>query len=473
MNIIVNDASVELYIRHICIEIFQSDFYKDIDLTVNIIKDDDKYSASAHLLGHTSFSSQKISLPSAKTCAVGKAIILLGVKLGYSPSPYGVLTGVRPVKIASQLIKKFGKEECINLLKNEYFVKREKISSLIKCANVDKEYREEYNKNDVSLYLSIPFCPTRCNYCSFVSASTERQRALIPEYLKTLFCEMNEVERVVSENNLIVRSVYVGGGTPGILDESQTNSLISQINKLFVTDNCIEFNYEIGRPETVTREKLNVLKDGGVNRISINTQSTSNEVLKAIGRRHSSKQYFDAVVLSREIGFESINTDLIAGLEADTLNTFKKSVDEVICAGVNSITIHSLCLKKSSKIKDDASLSHFSKNIDEYIEYAKNNCISNGFEPYYLYRQKYSLGNHETVGYTKNKPSYYNIVMMNEIGSVIGMGAGATSRISLKNNNLHFANYKYPYEYIKDSDKFLKELYNMDTIFKTLTGENG
>ncbi len=472
MNIISSDVSVNLYLRHICIEIFGEDFQNDGDLKVVLVKENGEYSATATFAGYSSFATQKITFPSAKTCAVGKAIILLGMQMGYPSSPYGVLTGVRPVKIASGLIKTFGKDKCAELLEKEYFVKTEKISALIECADIDEQYRSCHNIKDVSLYFSIPFCPSRCNYCSFVSATTERQGGLISDYLQTLFFEMSEVGKIIDLNGLSVRSLYVGGGTPGILDEDQTYSLISQINSLFSLNSAVEFNFEIGRPETVTEKKLEILKNGGVSRISINTQSTDDSVLNTIGRRHTAKQYFDAVDLAQKIGFNSINTDLIAGLESDTFDTFKNSVDEVIQTGVDSITVHSLCLKKSARIKEDSGFSVYSKNVDKYIEYAKNNCISNGFLPYYLYRQKYSLGNHETLGYSRHKPSYYNIVMMNEIGNVIGMGAGATSRIAMKNKNLHFANYKYPHEYIRDTQKTIKELKDMNVSLNLLTGEN-
>ena len=471
MTINCNDTSVILYIRHICIEVFQKEFNDSEDeISVHVTTNDSDVLVTTTLKSITStIREENAHHPSpsvAKTCAIGKTVIKIAEKLGFKKSPYGVLTGVRPVKIALLYAEK---SDFASIFKERYLVDESKAKLLEHCTRYHVTAKEITDKNDVSLYVSIPFCPSRCNYCSFVSYGIERLHHLIPEYINTLCQEIQEVSNLVQEFSLRVKSIYVGGGTPGVLSCEQISKLLEKINFSFDTSSLFEFTYEIGRPETVTQEKLQTLKNLGVTRVSINTQTTNDEVLSLIGRRHTSDEYFNAVDMAQKIGFHSINTDLIAGLSSDSLSSFKKSVIDVINTGVDNISIHTLCLKKSADIKtaDFDRNEHF--DIDDFLNFSHSTCISEGFLPYYLYRQKYALGNHESTGWCKDdKFSYYNISMMNEIGNVIGVGAGATSRISLMDKNAHFANFKYPYDYISDKTKFAKEISMMNNVFKTM-----
>lgn len=469
MNIVTNNENCRLYIRHILQEVFPQTFLNDNEttiFTVNLEESVVGVTANANLLGisiqETEPFSNHSSPQTAKTCAIGKCIIKAAEQMGFSAPPYGVLTGVRPLKIANSVIDKFANSEFTKKMSEIYLVSEEKSELLRSCSHFDDIIRKSHSHKDISIYISIPFCPTRCNYCSFVSSAIERKAYLVPEYLERLFFELDSIKSIVDTHGLTVRSIYVGGGTPGILTSKQIYQLMSKIEQLFLNQGLLEITYEIGRPDTVTKEKLNILKSFGVERISINTQSTNNEILKRIGRAHTAQQYFDSMNMATAIGFDVINTDLIAGLNGESAKSFLKSINDVISSGANNITVHTLSVKKSADISNNGEQIYSADPIDEYINNSKNICISQGYQPYYLYRQKYALGNHESVGYCKDlKYSHYNIAMMNEIETVIGAGAGATSRVVGRCNgspNLHFENFKYPEDYIRDTSKMLSSV---------------
>ncbi|MBQ9976648.1 MAG: coproporphyrinogen dehydrogenase HemZ [Clostridia bacterium] len=475
MILSINEKSFKLYLEHIVKEVFSERFADELlDAYVKI--ENGFASAEVKLLKEIVSSRERISEhPSesiAVTCALGKCIIKLGRLFGGNSLPYGVLTGVRPLKLAKDICVHSGIESVIEGLEAKYLVRADKGELLSSCVKYDGVVNSLHKIKDVSLYVSIPFCPSRCSYCSFVSSSIESKQRLIPEYLKALFYEMECVSRLVSEFSLNIKSIYVGGGTPGILTEEYLKALLVQINKLFISDTVVEFSFELGRPDTVTERKLELLKQYGVDRICINTQTTNNAILEAIHRKHTAEQYFSAVELAKRFDFSSINTDLIAGLNGESLESFKKSLSEVISTGVDNVTVHTLCVKKSSSLRETYGTSLDYGDIDSLIEYSQKYCISKGFEPYYLYRQKYALGNHESVGWCKHgKYSHYNIAMMNEIETVIGMGAGATSRvvsISDSEKHHHFENFKYPDDYIRDHHKMLKQIEGIGKVLLRL-----
>ena len=455
-----NNESIELYLRHIVQEVFPKKIIDSSEtLYLHINTADNQIYAKASIRGVEKIHSEHIdkhpSVNIATSCAIGKSIIDIGLSLGYSIPPYGVLTGVRPIKVASSVYDGRNIDTFAQELYNKYLLSYKKSTLLYHCISFDRKIRHSHSKKDISIYISIPFCPSRCYYCSFVSFDVANKKALIPRYLELVYEEIERMSEIVYSNSLNVKSVYIGGGTPGILTADQIKQLLLCINKYFPSRKE-EFTFEIGRPETVSKEKLIVLIEGGVNRISVNTQTTNNDILKLIGRNHTSEDYFRAVSMALDAGFYSVNTDIIAGLEKESFESFKKSVSDVISTGVDNITVHTLCVKKSSALKESSSTA-LCKNIDDFVNFSKDFCISSGYLPYYLYRQKYALGGHESVGYCKdNKYSYYNIAMMNEIESVIGIGAGATTRIesnSINEKYIHLENYKYPIDYIRDKEK--------------------
>ena len=479
MTLETNCDAIRLYFKHITQEVFPERFMHEHEndvFKICIGEAESKVTAKASYLKHSVSIIENVlihpSLSTARSCAVGKCVLEIAKLLGYPPPPYGVLTGVRPLKIANEISHRFTQENLCDKLSGIYLVNTEKGELLNSCIKYDAYVRNNSFNNDVSLYVSIPFCPSRCNYCSFVSSSIESKKVLIPEYINLLANEINEVSKVIKEFGLNVKSIYIGGGTPGILDCHQLNFLLNKVSSEFLSDKTIEFCFEIGRPDTVTTEKLNILKFYGVNRICINTQTTNDEILEIIGRKHTASQYFNAIELAKKFAFDSINTDIIAGLTNETLESFKKTVDDVINIGVDNLTVHTLCIKKSADIKKTFATLTNSDYISEFLNYSKKACITSGFEPYYLYRQKYALGNHESVGYCKfGKFSYYNIAMMNEIQTVIGMGAGATSRIVSHNSgekHSHFENYKYPQDYIRDLSKTISHTAAIRNAFKQI-----
>lgn len=403
----------------------------------------------------------------ALTTAIGKSVIKYATEKGRPSAPYGVLTGVRPFKIAVDLLSRFDYDEVIKKLKSNYLVADDKIELLLSVAMYDQKVKLEHQKNDVSVYVSIPFCPTRCNYCSFISSAAPSKLDLLGAYVDDLLKEIEAVADLINRRSLNLKSIYIGGGTPTVLNKELLNKLLNHIASTLPVDSLIEYTLEAGRPDTIDTDKLDVMKSHGVTRTCVNCQSTNDGVLSAIGRAHTAEQFFKAFETVKSYGFDTVNTDVIAGLDTDTFETFKKTIDDVISLSPESITVHTLCVKKSAALKNGNALNN-ANNVDAYLSYSKESCISRGLLPYYLYKQKYSLGNHENVGYCLNSHEcHYNIAMMNEIEHIIGVGAGSTSRLVGLNSNgkiEHFANYKYPMEYIGDYEKIKNNVLSMEKL---------
>lgn len=472
------DFLTDLYAKNILSELFPDYCFsveKNINCTVTTVSDECSVTACLTVNGKEYKVREKfenhLNARLAITTSVGKAIISYASSLSRVKPPYGVLTGVRPFKIAVDLLARFEYDQVIERLKQIYLVDNEKIELLLSAAMYDQKIRSAHHKNDASVYISIPFCPSRCNYCSFISSAAPSKLQLLDPYVDELIKEITLLSSIVERNDISLKSIYIGGGTPTILNPQQLKRLLSAISTAFQPSYLKEFTLEAGRPDTISREKLDIMKSFAVTRTCVNCQSTDDNVLAAIGRQHSAKDFFDAFELVREYDFETVNTDIIAGLDGDNFDSFKKTVDDVISLSPESITVHTLCVKKSSTIKTNDS-ANIDKNIDDWIKYSKSECISGGFLPYYLYKQKYTVGNHENVGYCiHSHECHYNISMMNEIENIFGIGAGATSRIVGCNTNgkiEHFSNYKYPTEYIGGFDKVSKNLNEIEQLIKTM-----
>ena len=473
------DKSIQLYVKNILGEIFCDYCFsntKNITATVNITKSEKDIEAELTINdlvfickeSLSDYTSEKI----ATTVAAGKAVLQYAECKGKSVPPYGVLTGVRPFKIASRLLSDYDDNTTKEILNSRFLISVDKADLLIEVAKKDLIARNYHSDNDCSLYLSIPFCPTRCNYCSFISSSAPSLLNIIDAYVDMLLKEVSMYADFIRRTGLNIKSVYIGGGTPTVLNELQLNRLVSSVTSLLPMNNCVEFTVEAGRPDTITEKKLEVLKHNAVERICINCQTTSDTVLKAIGRSHTKNDFFNAFEKAKLYGFKTINTDIIAGLDSDTLDSFITTVNDVIALAPENVTVHSLALKKSSEIKKQPETAIDLSIIDKCIDYSKSACISAGYLPYYLYRQKYSAGNHENIGYSKPyHESYYNVAMMNEIEHIFGLGAGATSRIvdyTPGAKIAHFENYKYPIEYVKNFEKVENNIIQMENYIKTL-----
>ncbi len=380
---------------------------------------------------------------------LAKAISFVLRKITEIVPPWGILTGIRPAKLVRSYLNTLGKEKTRELFNTFFEVSEEKTELALTVAEYENICIERSGKNSFSLYVSIPFCPTRCSYCSFVSHSIDKAQKLIPDYVKMLTEEIKYTAEIVKELSLELETVYIGGGTPTSFSAENLKIITDALNTYFPMDKVKEFTVEAGRPDTITEEKLIVLKNAGVSRISINPQTFSDDVLEIIGRKHTAKDTVNKFLLARRLGFDNINTDLIAGLPGETYEGFCKSLDKAIELDPENITVHTLSLKRSASIVTDEDTDSVCKETEKMLEYASLRLYKSGYFPYYMYRQSKSLGNLENVGWCKkDKPCLYNIYMMEEIHTVLAVGGAAVTRLKSEASIERIYNFKYPYEYI-------------------------
>ena len=346
--------------------------------------------------------------------------------LGGEP-PWGALTGVRPVKLPAR-------------------------ASLAE----DRQLEE----GQVSLYIGIPFCPTRCAYCSFVSADVGRALKLVDPYVEALLEEVRRTGQVLEQAGLRVRTLYVGGGTPTTLSASQLDRLLAAAEAHLPLAGCREMTVEAGRPDTITREKLEVLREHGIERISINPQTMSDQVLQAIGRRHTARDIREAFCTAREVDFACINMDLIAGLPQDSVEGFRDSLEEVLALRPENITVHTLAMKKGSRLMEEGGALPSGEETDRMVDLSLEALEGAGYRPYYLYRQKYMSGGLENVSWClPGTENHYNIIMMEELQSVLSLGAGGVTKLVDRSSGriVRLTNPKYPHDYLAMSAKVLEQ----------------
>lgn len=375
--------------------------------------------------------------------------------------PWGILTGVRPVKLLRRLAEESSEEQAVKKFENDFFVSNEKIALSRETEHNERKILELSKPESFSLYVGIPFCPSRCSYCSFVMASIERAEKLIEPYTKLLCEEIKRTAEIANKLGLRLETVYFGGGTPTTLSAEQLDTVLGTVNKSFDMSTCREFTVEAGRPDTIDIEKLFALKENKVDRISINPQTVNDEVLKTIGRKHTAQQFFDAFELARKCGFDNINTDLIAGLPTDTPESFKNSLDSIVRLNAECITVHTLCMKRASRLTTEGVTLDLQQARDarEMLAYTQNILGQNEYIPYYMYRQSRMVGNLENVGWSKKGfESLYNVYVMDETHTILACGSGGVTK--LKRNNPDYLerifNFKYPYEYIDRFDELIQ-----------------
>lgn len=373
--------------------------------------------------------------------------------LGISPA-WGSLTGVRPAKVALSLIREGGKARAEKELQELYCVTPARARLAIEAADAGIRAAAELEPNDISLYVGIPFCPTRCAYCSFVAQSVEKSFSLVEPYLEALFDEIAAAGQLVRELGLNIKSFYMGGGTPTTLSASQMDRLLTKLEQNFDFTGLAELTIEAGRPDTIDEEKLRVLRAHNTTRVSINPQTMEDNVLAAIGRRHTADDIRRAMEQVKKANFPHVNMDLIAGLPEDTPEGFARSLDEVISMGADNITVHTLSLKKGSRITLEGSRIPGADEVAQMLDYADPTLRKNGFAPYYLYRQKYMSGSFENVGWTKpGGTGLYNIYIMEELHSILSLGAGGSTKMVGGGQIRRAFNAKYPREYIDRPEK--------------------
>ncbi len=396
---------------------------------------------------------------------------LLSQYTNYIPQ-WGVLTGVRPGKLYSSLLGQLGSHDQVKeYMCNRLLVKEDKVALCYHTYLAECNAASLCDSSSFSLYVSIPFCPTRCSYCSFVSHSVEKTAKMVPQYVELLCKELEETAKWANNLNLTLKTIYFGGGTPTQLSALQLDQIMATIEEHFDLSQLEEYTVEGGRPDTITIEKLEVLKKHGVGRLSINPQTMHDEILEIIGRRHSAKQVVDAFQMARDAGFTNINMDLIAGLPGDSLEGFSRSLDMILNLAPENITVHTLSVKRSSFLtsRGEIATTPNADTVLEMLKVAKNQLINNGYSPYYLYRQSKMLGNLENVGWCKKDyDCLYNIYMMNELHTVLAVGAGGVSRLKDPNGTQieRIFNFKYPYEYIERFETMLERKKGIDDFYE-------
>lgn len=392
--------------------------------------------------------------------------------LGQEP-PWGALTGVRPVKLPTRCMLAGGTPEQAQAeLEGEYRVSPLRAKLAVDCAQASLAVDREVREDQVSLYIGIPFCPTRCAYCSFVSADVGRTLKLVEPYLEAVLEEVEYTGRVLRESGLSIHSLYVGGGTPTTLSAGQLERLFSSARAHLPLETCVEYTVEAGRPDTITREKLEVLRDQGVERISINPQTLEDEVLAAIGRKHSARDILDAYALAREVGFDSINMDLIAGLPRDSFEGFRRSLEGVLSLKPENVTVHTLALKKGSRLMEEGGALPSGEETARMLDFSRDTLRGAGYLPYYLYRQKYMSGSLENVGWClPGKESVYNIIMMEELQTVVSIGGGGVTKLVDRKNGriVRLPNPKYPHDYLSSRNKILAQKDEIAAFYRERT----
>ncbi len=425
--------------------------------------------------GKTAMASKRLALEKAGDIRLRRRILqqsyfLAACEVREITPPWGALAGVRPTKLSTQHIQAGGTEASADrMLRDVYYVTPQRRRLCIDCSRHTLEAASHLRQKDLSLYIGIPFCPTRCAYCSFVSQSIEKFGKFLEPYLEALLKEIEYTGRLLKESGWVIRSLYMGGGTPTTLNSQQMKRLMDGINTHFDLSQCLEFTVEGGRPDTLDLEKLQIIRRGGADRMSINPQTMSDEVLKRIGRSHDRAQIYQAYGDAVEAGFEGINMDLIAGLPGDTVDSFLDSVRQVIALDPSNITVHTLALKKAAALYQQRQEMPSGQEVARMLDETEQALRAAGYEPYYLYRQKYMSGSFENVGWCK--PGYtglYNIYMMEELHTILSLGGGGMNKVNTGVNQLErFHNPKIPQDYIARIDQICQQ---KDEIFAILNG---
>ena len=419
---------------------------------------DDKYSSCEKIYPHR----EDITHDRLKKIAVGDAVLsVCGEAISYRPS-WGMLVGVRPSKVATEMLESgMSKTRVKKTLVSDYFVIPKKAALATEVALNEAELVKAADDKDCSVYISIPFCPTRCAYCSFVSYTSPKLLATIPDYLVALGDEINKTFDLIRELGLRVKTVYIGGGTPTILDNDQLDWLLSMVEKNTDVSKLEEYTLEAGRPDTITADKMRIAKERGVMRISVNPQTLNDDVLRIIGRSHTADDFLRAYDIARQSGIKIINTDVIAGLPGDKFSSFAASYDKIVGLKPENITVHTFSVKKASDFLKNYSHIYSIRggDVGKCVDYSQITAQHEGYKPYYMYRQKNTVGNYENVGFALDGyKGLYNIYMMEEIHSIFACGAGAVSKFvdyapkdGCPRKIERFFNPKYPYEYLSDN----------------------
>ncbi len=393
-----------------------------------------------------------------KNTVVG-SFCLAAEKIRSVPRPWGVMSGIRPAKNVRVLLKRYSPEEVRQILRDVYGVSEEKIQLAFEVCRNEKKIVDSLDQNSVGLYIGIPFCPTRCSYCSFISSPVKVSGKYIPEYVNLLVREIEKTADIMEGLGVYPESIYIGGGTPTTLSAAELEKIFSALD-IFKPK---EMTLEAGRPDTVSEDRLECAAAHGVNRISVNPQTMHLRTLERIGRMHTPEDIFTAFEKVRKYGFRTVNMDLIAGLPGENCDMFRESLDTVCGFGSENITVHTMCIKRAADIAKNSSYSADAEDVDKMLAYSRARLDGCGYIPYYMYRQKNIAGNLENVGYTKpGHEGLYNIRIMEEIQTIIALGGGGSSKLVLGDDRTENGvriervfNFKDAAEYVKHFDEIL------------------
>ena len=382
---------------------------------------------------------------------------------------WGALAGVRPTKITTRHMLEGGTPKSADkLMKDVYYVTEDRRKLAVDCSISTVNAAKLLEPGDLSLYVGIPFCPTRCTYCSFVSRTIGKKTELLNPYLEALLKELEITGRLLADSGKQVRTIYIGGGTPTTLSTPQMTYLLDAIRDSFDLSRCIEFTVEGGRPDTLDAEKLRAIYSHGADRMSINPQTMEDHVLRACGRPHKAADVVRAYGEAVDAGFKAINMDLIAGLPQDNFDGFKRSLDAVAALNPANITVHTLALKKGADLFEKREGLSSAEAVTAMVDYANTTLRSLGYKPYYLYRQKYMSGSFENVGWSRDDlDCLYNIYMMEEVHTILSLGGGGMNKVNFPDGSLkRFHNPKFPEQYIEMIEDICKQKEEMFALMK-------
>lgn len=452
--------------------VFSNFEYKDktINVYTEIIYGNDTYFDDYYYSFDTENKTQQL-IKKVFTASCTKSFCHAAKKIKDINIPWGVMCGIRPAKNVRSLMEEgYSDSEVVRILKEVYEVSDEKIELAKTVAENEKALLDEIGENSVSIYIGIPFCPTRCLYCSFVSTDIRVSGKYMNGFVEKLLLEIDKTAEIIEKMGAYVENIYIGGGTPTTLEPHHLKSIFDRLKENFDFSKIKEFTLEAGRPDTITEAKLLEAKKGGVNRISINPQTMNNETLVKVGRKHTPDMVKNCFNMARKIGFDNINMDLIAGLPDENVDMFKYSIDEVINLDPENITVHSMAVKRAASLRfTDTELAK-SKDMNEMLSYTQKRMAQTGRKPYYMYRQKNISGNLENVGYAKDGyMSTYNINIMEEKQTIIALGGGGSTKLVMGDRIERIFNFKDPLEYINRFDEILQK---KDEILEIIGGEN-
>ena len=382
---------------------------------------------------------------------------------------WGALAGVRPTKITTKHMLEGGTPKSADkLMKDVYYVTDDRRKLAVDCSVSTVNAAKLLEPDDLSLYVGIPFCPTRCTYCSFVSRTIGKKTELLNPYLEALLKELEITGRLLAESGKHVRTIYIGGGTPTTLSTPQMAYLLDAIRDSFDLSRCIEFTVEGGRPDTLDAEKLRAIYNHGADRMSINPQTMEDHVLRACGRPHKAADVVRAYGEAVDAGFKAINMDLIAGLPQDNFDGFKRSLDSVAALNPANITVHTLALKKGADLFEKREGLSSAEAVTAMVDYANETLRALGYKPYYLYRQKYMSGSFENVGWSRDSlDCLYNIYMMEEVHTILSLGGGGMNKVNFPDGSLkRFHNPKFPEQYIEMIEDVCRQKEEMFALMK-------